>query len=142
VNNFQTDKNRFAFAEESLKTMLRVNTLQGHLFLDAGSGSGLFLWRPLGLVQPGSTPLTTIPGVLPALRNSSGASFPNICHGPWNRALCWIKSILPDSENMMSSIPGAFCTTQGLCGRLWITFLLWSPEADSSLSLSITTKGR
>jgi len=60
VNNFQTDKNRFTFgenwarflrvlnedrilqAEESLKTMLRVNTLQGHSFLDAGSGSGLF----------------------------------------------------------------------------------------------------
>jgi len=60
VSSFQTDKNRFTFgdnwarflrvlnedrilqAEESLRTMLQVNTLQGLSFLDVGSGSGLF----------------------------------------------------------------------------------------------------
>jgi hypothetical protein len=60
VSSFQTDRNRFTFgenwarflrvlnedrilqAEESLRTMLQVNTLQGLSFLDVGSGSGLF----------------------------------------------------------------------------------------------------
>jgi 2-polyprenyl-6-hydroxyphenyl methylase/3-demethylubiquinone-9 3-methyltransferase len=60
MNNSQDSKNRFAFgenwdrflrvlnehrifqAEESLRTMLQANTLQGRSFLDVGSGSGLF----------------------------------------------------------------------------------------------------
>jgi len=36
------DDSRIAQAEQSLKEMLRVDTLEGRRFLDAGSGSGLF----------------------------------------------------------------------------------------------------
>lgn len=36
------DDDRIRVAEESLKTMLRVDSLQGKTFLDIGSGSGLF----------------------------------------------------------------------------------------------------
>jgi 2-polyprenyl-6-hydroxyphenyl methylase/3-demethylubiquinone-9 3-methyltransferase len=43
-NNFleSLDENRIQEAETSLKNMLDISTLKGKIFLDVGSGSGLF----------------------------------------------------------------------------------------------------